>query len=313
MNDFIVFSSITLAAFAAFAMLESLRNVGKPASRPEDPIDLLDQELLPNWVLFLANAIPQLPVEKRRLKRDLLRTGDYQPHALERYLASRNSRVIAVVIIAAYFCLLLPDQRNLILIGGACASIVFYATPGLLLNRRGDGRVHRIMHALPDALDILSMCLSGGLQVDDSMRHITRFADKSHPDLALEFEIVGRHSAATSSSEAMNRLGARLDVPEIKSLGLLLQQAERLGTSVAQGFDELSLSLRRSFRQKAEARANTLAMQLLFPVVFCLMPPILAILLGPPLIELKEHLQSNLVKSQVDKASKSLRGTAPSP
>lgn len=306
MNDLMIFCSIVVAAFAIFAMLDAFRVSRPPALPPNEPLDLLDEEPVPRWLELLAQAIPQLTVEKQRLKRDLLRVGDYQPHALVRYLALRNARILAVMIVALYFALLLPQFRAIILVLATSAAIVLYAIPGLLLHRKGDARVHRIMRALPDSLDILSMCLSGGLQVDDSMRHLTRFANVNHPELALEFEILGRQAAATSSSEAMNRMGARLDVPEIRSLGLLLQQAERLGASVSQGFDELAGSLRRAFRQKAEARANTLALQLLFPVVFFLMPPVLAILLGPPLIELKEHLSSDLVKSHIGKAGKAL-------
>ncbi len=313
MNDLIVFCSIVVGAFALFAMIDAFRVSRPPAVPPVESLDLLDEEPVPGWVALLARAIPQLAVEKQRLQRDLLRIGDYQPHALVRYLAIRNARIFSALVVAIYFSVLLPEFRSLIIVLALTASIVLYAIPGLLLHRKGDARVNGIMRALPDSLDIISMCLSGGLQVDDSMRHLTRFANINHPALALEFEILGRQAAATSSSEAMNRMGTRLDVPEIRSLGLLLQQAERLGSSVSQGFDELAGSLRRAFRQKAEARANTLAMQLLFPVVFFLMPPILAILLGPPLIELKEHLSSNLVKSHIGKAGKVLDDNASNP
>jgi len=259
MNDLIVFCSIVVGAFALFAMIDAFRVSRPPAVPPVESLDLLDEEPVPGWVALLALAIPQLAVEKQRLQRDLLRIGDYQPHALVRYLAIRNARIFAVMVVAIYFSVLLPEFRSLIIILALTASIVLYAIPGLLLHRKGDARVNGIMRALPDSLDIISMCLSGGLQVDDSMRHLTRFANINHPALALEFEILGRQAAATSSSEAMNRMGTRLDVPEIRSLGLLLQQAERLGSSVSQGFDELAGSLRRAFRQKAEARAKLLA------------------------------------------------------
>ena len=84
------------------------------------------------------------------------------------------------------------------------------------------------------------------------------------------------------------------------------REAAHLGGEAQEGGNGHFRVGRRAFRQKAEARANTLAMQLLFPVVFFLMPPILAILLGPPLFELKEHLSSNLVKSHIGKATKVL-------
>lgn len=313
MNDLIVFCSIVVAAFAIFSMLDAFRVSRPPALPQSESLDLLDAEPVPEWVGLLARAIPQLPIEKKRLQRDLLRIGDYQPHSLVRYLAIRNARLFAVLVVAAYFAVLLPEFRSLIIIVSVCAAIVLYAIPGLLLHRNGDMRVNGIMRALPDSLEVLSMCLSGGMQVDDSMRHLTRFANVNHPALALEFEILGRQAAATSSSEAMNRMGARLDVPEIRSLGLLLQQAERLGSSVSQGFDELAGSLRRAFRQKTEARANTLAMQLLFPVVFCMLPPIMIILLGPPLMDLKEHLSSNGTKSRIQMSSQASTSNSPNP
>ncbi len=307
MNDILVFASITVAAFAVLVILELLRNSQKLQTLPAIEFDLLDQEPLPASIRLLAGMIPQLAVERRRVKSDLLRNGDYQPYALERFLALRNTRVIAALVITVYFAFLLPEFRRVVAVTGCLASLLLYAVPGLVLHRKADSRVQRIMSGLPDALDILSMCLSGGLQVDDSMRYITRFADGSRPDLAVEFEIVARQSAATSSSEAMNRLGTRLNVPELKSLGLLLLQAERLGSSVAQGFDELATNLRKSFRQKAEARANTLSLQLLFPVVFCLMPPVLAILLGPPLLDLKEHLGKHLARSRINGSKSTLQ------
>lgn len=304
MNDLVLFASVAVSAFAILSLFAPFRKVSRPDAIPDDGGELIDQEPIPGWMRMLAFAIPQMAVEHRRLRRDLLRNGDYQPHALERFLAQRNARVFAAALIAAYFAVLLPEYRGLIAIIGLLAVILLYACPGLFLHRRADARVHRIMSGLPDALDILSMCLSGGVQIDDSIHHITDFANGSRPDLAAEFQIVARQSAATSPSEALNRLAARLDVPELKSLALLLLQAERLGTSVAEGFDELAATLRKSFRQKAEARANTLALQLLFPVVFCLMPPILAILLGPPLLDLKEHLGKHLAHTAINEVNR---------
>ena len=84
-----------------------------------------------------------------------------------------------------------------------------------------------------------------------------------------------------------------MNAPDVNALASLVTQTERTGTNVAVAVTEFADSIRRQFRQRAEERANKTSIRMLFPVVLCLSPPVLILLLGPPTLQLREFLQNS--------------------
>ena len=114
-----------------------------------------------------------------------------------------------------------------------------------------------------------------------------------HPDVAVELEVVRRHAEMDSMSKALREFAGRMNAPDVNALASLVTQTERTGTNVAVAVTEFADSIRRQFRQRAEERANKTSIRMLFPVVLCLSPPVLILLLGPPALQLREFLQNS--------------------
>jgi len=243
----------------------------------------------------LAAQLPQTPFGGEDLDKDLRRAGSYRPHARSRFLALRNGLVIlAVVATGAMAVLIGPDHQQAVLWGlgiGLVATVMCWSLPRVVLAMQAARRVQRIRTGLPDALDTISMCLRGGISLQECLAHVGREMMSVHPDLGVELLIVNQQSEINSFPFAMQQFAARIDAPEVVALAALVIQSQRLGTGVVEAVCEFADNLRLKRRQLAEAKAGRAELFLLFPVVLCLVPSVLLILWGPSLLEIWNFLQ----------------------
>ncbi|HTN73831.1 MAG TPA: hypothetical protein VL096_01240, partial [Pirellulaceae bacterium] len=149
----------------------------------------------------LAAQLPQGSNDHGELDLELRQAGFYRPTARFDFLALRNSLVIAAIIIAATLAVGVgPNYQDVslkIMIGGVVIAALCWAVPRLILRAQAAARVTRIRRGLPYALDMTTMCLTGGLSLQDSLGHVSREIYFSHPDLALELMIVRQQSEMT--------------------------------------------------------------------------------------------------------------------
>lgn len=236
-----------------------------------------------------TTVIPQSANEVARIDHDLKQAGYYRSTALVEYLAVRNLLVIAVLITAGVLAVLSDPGTPIpetMLVLGVLGAIFGYGLPRMVVHLQANRRVDRIQKGLPDALDLLSMCITGGMTIQKSMQQVARELKLSHPDVAIEFEIIRRHSDADSMGRALKQFSNRIDTPDVNALSALVSQTERMGTNVATAICDYADSVRRAHRQRAEERANKTSIKMLFPVIICLAPPIYILLCGPPAIKL---------------------------
>lgn len=255
------------------------------------------------WTESIAAQIPQAQVEVAGLEQDLRRAGYYRPGARKRFLAVRNGLTIGVALAAGALAVLAgPSHAALArwtFVGGALGAALAFVLPRFYVHWRGKRRAGRIQNALPDALDMVAMCVTGGLAVRDALRHVSREIRFSHPDLAWELEII-RHQAEVGTMElALRQFAGRIDAVEVKSLVAMLTQSERLGTNVATALRDYADGVRRSYRQRAEERANKTGVKILFPLVLCLVPSVFILLWGPSLLELRDFLVTQDLPGQI--------------
>jgi len=242
------------------------------------------------FVQCMAGAVPQLQSEVHIIRRNLMRAGYYGSHALQEYLASRNTLVVLAIATTLILATLADPGSQLpriILIAGGCATALGYALPRLLLYIQSSARVDRIQSGLPDALDIITMCLTGGLPLRDALQRVSEEIKYTNRDIAVEFEIIRRHSDADTMANALKHFAARIDTPDINALATLVSQTQRMGSHIATAVCDYADSVRRVRRQKAEEEASKTSIRMLFPVILCLAPPIYILLMGPPLLELR--------------------------
>lgn len=259
----------------------------------------------------LAGTIPQTAEVISKIELDLKRAGYYRSTALVEYLATRNLLVVLVLIVTGIGCVLADPGSNLpeiILVVGLLVAGSGYGLPRFMLHNQANRRVHRIQKGLPDALDLVMMCLTGGVPLRTALLRVTEEVRFSHPDIAVEFEIIRRHADANSMADALKQFAKRIDAPDVNALSAMISQTERLGTNVSTALIDFADSIRRKYRQRAEEHSGKTSIKLLFPVIFCMAPPIYILFFGPAVLELrsfliKEHRPGGILEPMTNSGS----------
>lgn len=246
------------------------------------------------WRIHLSGVIPMPEAELDSLTQDLKRAGFYGNNAAIEFLSTRNFLVLGTIFSGGILAILAdpttPLPRGIVLVT-LVVTCFAYLIPRNLLRGQANNRLNRILKGLPDALDIIRMCLTGGLSLRDSLLRVAREIDVFHPDVSVELEVVRRHAEADTMAKALKEFSKRMNAPDVNALANLVTQSERTGTHVATAVTEFADGIRRQFRQRAEERANKTSVKLLFPVVICLAPPVFILLLGPPILQLRSFIR----------------------
>ncbi len=152
-------------------------------------------------------------------------------------------------------------------------------------------RKQAVFLSLPDALDLLVVCVEAGLGLDQAMRRVAEEMKKSHRVIAEEFSISNFHlQMGKTRRDALQDLGNRTGVDDLRSLASVLIQAEKFGASVGQALRVQSDSMRTRRRQLAEEKAAKTAVQLIFPLVLFIFPGIFVVLVGPAAITMVREM-----------------------
>jgi tight adherence protein C len=165
------------------------------------------------------------------------------------------------------------------------AAAVGYYLPDAVLSLRIRRRQRELLHAFPDALDLLRLCVQAGLGLDAAIERVGREMRYARPVLFEELAITGLALRAGSSrTEALRNLAQRVGLKDIDALVSMLIQADRFGTSVSESLTVHADALRTQRRLRAEEAAAKLPVKLLFPLIFCVFPSLLTVLLGPVVV-----------------------------
>ena len=175
---------------------------------------------------------------------------------------------------------------GLIVFGG-----IFYMLPEFVVTFIAKGRKQKIFLGLPDALDLMVVCVEAGLGLDQAMRRVSDELDKSHPVMAHEFKLCNQQLQMGSTRETvLTELGSRNGVADLKTLSSVMIQVDRFGTSVGKALRTQSDAMRVRRRQIAEEKAAKTAVKLIFPLVLFIFPGIFVVLVGPAAIRMVEEL-----------------------
>lgn len=285
----VVFITVVLVVFAfgAAAVTPSsvlgarLRALGtqptvveeKPAAKIKDRIEeVLDP---------LSKAIPLSPADVSRTRGWLIQAGLRESRHVSYYFGARICLAflgLAGVIIFSGF-----DSLPLLV----CIPALGFFIPRFILKRMIRDRQRRITIALPDALDLTVICVEAGLALDQALMRVGQDLHHAHPDLSDEFHLVNLEMrAGKPRAEALRNLVDRTGVDDIRALVGTLIQTDRFGTSIAQSLRGHADYLRVMARQRAEERAAKLAVKLVFPIFFCVLPSLFVVTIGPVITRL---------------------------
>lgn len=172
----------------------------------------------------------------------------------------------------------------LYMVGAACLG---YYAPDTYLKRRIGYRQREIFESFPDALDLMTVCVEAGLAMDAALARVGSEIGLKSPILAEELQLVTLEMRAGSAKEkALRNLALRTGVEDVDALAKMLIQADRFGTSVGVALRIQSEQLRTRRRQMIEENAGKIATKLLFPLIFCIFPALLVVLLGPAVLQI---------------------------
>ena len=295
---------VTLGAFLVICLLVFLIgdtiNGGRRTARSVAESQILPSSRASRWGSLslklkraIAGVIPQSNSEIEKIERDLKRAGYYKSTALLEYMATRNTLVVGVIVMTGILSVIADPTTQVpqwILASGLVTVLLGYALPRMMLHWQAGRRIDRIQRGLPDALDMVRMCLASGLPLREAFKRVTEEIRFFHPDIAVEFEVIRRHADADTMGNALRQFANRLDTPDINAMATIVTQSERLGTHVATAIADYADSVRVAHRQKVEEKASKTSIKMLFPVILCLAPPIYILLCGPPILKLRNFI-----------------------
>lgn len=229
----------------------------------------------------LAKALPKSPKEMGRLRRKMALAGISSYGAAVCYAVAEL--VLPVILGGATFAFLAGPMRYL---GAVLMAMVGYMIPGFVLMRLITLQKRRIEDGLPDALDLMIVCVEAGSGLDQAILKASEELMISHPALATELQMITTEvRAGKPRLEAFKNFAERTKVDDVRSLVAMLVQTDRFGTSVAQALRTHAQVSRTKRRQRAEERAAKIGVKLVFPLVFFLFPAFYVVTLGPAVIQ----------------------------
>jgi tight adherence protein C len=239
---------------------------------------------LSGWLGRLALALSPRGLAGT-LQRRLDLAGNPPRWTADRILALKGLGLLALGLLGALF-----EVHHLALavvfagLGGAAG----FFLPDLLLYNAGLKRQPKIQQALPDALDMLTVCVEAGLGFDAALAQVAR--NTSGP-LAAEFSrVLQEMQIGNTRSQALRGMANRTTVPELRAFVSSLVQAGELGVAIAEVLREQAKEMRLRRRQRAEEKAQKVSVKILFPLIACLFPAMFVIVIGPGAINIMHSL-----------------------
>lgn len=234
---------------------------------------------------------PKNELEKNSLRIQLANAGFRSENAAPVYHGIRVV-CLSVFLVPAVLVFLIKDGftfTSMKWIVGA-AGVGFYL-PQLVLYHLRTTRQKEIFLTLPDALDLLVVCVESGLGLDAALRKVTEEMKGHAKTICEEFSLANLQlQMGRPRREVLHDLGVRTGVDDVRSLAAILIQADRFGSSIAQALRVQSDSMRTRRRQLAEEKAAKTAVQLIFPLVLFIFPAIFVVLVGPAAIQIQKNL-----------------------
>jgi tight adherence protein C len=238
----------------------------------------------------LAGQIPESEKEHREFGAMLKQAGMYSRTARASVYAYRFLLLAFPLFCAGLVAVFSPrEQTWRILIGGAIIAAMLSIIPRLYVWYCRRVRLADINGGLADMLDMLSMCLSGGMSISASLDHVSKNLG-GHPALSEELQILRRQTDVGSLRGALADWAARIDTPEVRQVATLLSRGDQLGTSMSGSLMDQADHFRTARKQIATLQANRMPVFLTFPLLFCFAPAVLIILMSPSMMQLSEFL-----------------------
>jgi len=282
-----------IALSLVFASAFLLTLAGLVSSKPAAPIVSVDEEemtksfaervVLPAMRTLAGIAKKVTPSGiSASLQRKLALAGSPREIDVDKLLALKVICLVTGSILAIIYFILKPGLFSFY--GGTIFAVSCFFLPDIWLNRHIQNRQKRIALMLPDTLDLLTISVEAGLGFDSALSKVIR---NTRGPLAEEFfRMLQEIRLGTSRRDAFKKLSDRTNVPELQGFILAMLQADIFGISVARVLRVQAQQMRIKRRQKAEETAMKAPVKMVFPLILCIFPALLVIVLGPAVIKI---------------------------
>jgi tight adherence protein C len=294
-----LFLLVAVGAYAAFLLL-STRQVARrrlmadgagSGNMAAESGSLRAQEAAGTWVKLVNSiekaGLPLTDTKDEQLRLKLAAAGYTTAHAPRIYTFIR---LVLVITLPALTLLLLwssessPSLTKLYIWLSAAALSALYI-PALYIRAKADRRRRELLNGFPDALDLMLVCVEAGLGLEAAFNRVGMEMTRSHPLLAEQLgAVVLELRAGRSREDALRRMAERAGLEEFRAFSTLLIQSSKLGSSIAQTLRVYAGEMREKRRLRAEEKAHRLPVLLSIPLVACMLPCMIGVLMLPAVI-----------------------------
>jgi tight adherence protein C len=233
------------------------------------------------------SGISLVDTQGETLRARLIAAGYNSPLAPKLFTAIRLGMLVllpAIFVGAIFLGGTEVPPSKLYLIGVALAVFGLYA-PNLFISAKADRRREAIVNGFPDSLDLMLVCVEAGLGMEAAFDRVGREMLHSHPLVAQMLSVVTLELRAGSTrEEALRNMANRTQVTEIRSFSTLLIQSDKLGSSIGETLRVYASEMREKRRMRAEEKAHKLPVLLSVPLVACMLPVMIGVLMLPAII-----------------------------
>jgi tight adherence protein C len=274
------------------SQLQSIGGSGERQGRP-----MLEERLDTGWSR-LADQVEKAGLNLSdtnadELKQKLLAAGFSSPAAPRIFVLSRLIMIFVLPIVYLFFATLGGEPLSffrLYLVPGILAILGMYL-PNLIVTGKADRRREAVTNGFPDCLDLMLVCVEAGLGLEAAMDRVGREMVHSHPLVSRLLSIATLQLRAGSArDEALRKMGTSSGVNEIRSFATLLIQSDKLGTSVADTLRVYAAEMREKRRMRAEEKAHRLPVLISIPLVVCMLPTMIGVLMMPGVVRVVRTL-----------------------
>jgi tight adherence protein C len=301
----LVFGGVVVGIFAMMNLLADRNSRSQERlarhSRPASLAEIEDPKLVKRAERFqavtdMAKAIaeplmPKSELEQSNLRVKLANAGFRSESAVAVYSGIRVASTVLFLVVA--LAIFLPKEETAVNKGKWIAGMVIggFFLPSLVLWHLRKRRQQEIFLTLPDALDLMVVCVESGLGLDAAMRKVCEEMKNHAGVLTEEIGLANLQlQMGRPKREVLHDLGVRTGVDDVKSLAAILIQADRFGSSVATALRVQSDSMRTRRKQLAEEKAAKTAVQMIFPLVLFIFPGIFVVLVGPAALAIMHQM-----------------------
>ncbi len=250
-----------------------------------------EKKFLVRIIEQIGEKVPISPADASITRRSLVAAGYRSEVSIRAFYGIKIVLAVVLLILAILLRDYLTDNPVLRIVLLIAAGAGGYFGPNLMLDRMITKRQEKLRLSLPDALDLVVICMEAGLGLDQALVNVSRELQITHKEISEELNLVTMEMrAGKRRAEALKNLAARTGESEIRKLVATLVQADRFGTGVGESLRTHSDFLRVRRRQLAEERAAKVGVKLVFPIFFFILPAMLIVAAGPGLLQLFKNL-----------------------